>query len=55
MSRAAVDAVAAWGETMPAKRTPNPTKAITTMAATLWVDTTVPRVMKPVPTKTSPP
>ena len=53
--RAAVDPVAAWGETMPANSTPNPTTAITAMAATLWVETTVPRAMKPVPARARPP
>ena len=48
-SRAAVEALAAWGETIPANSTPNPTTAMTTTAATLSRETAVPRAMKPVP------
>ena len=47
---AAVVAVAAWGATIPAKSTANPTSAIVTTAATLWVETTVPSTMKQAPT-----
>ena len=46
VSNAAVEAVAAWGETMPAKRTPKPTSPMATTAATLWLETTVPSTMK---------
>ena len=48
--RAAVDAVAAGGATMPAKSTPKPTRAMVTTAATLCVETTVPSTMKQPPT-----
>ena len=50
---AAVDAVAASGVTIPAKRTANPTTAITTTDATLCVETTVPTEMKQLPTTNS--
>ena len=46
---AAVVAVAAWGATMPAKSTPKPTNAMVTTAATLFVETTVPRTIKQAP------
>ena len=45
----AVDAVAAAGVMMPAKRTQNTTTAVTTTAATSMVDTTVPSAMSPLP------
>ena len=48
---AAVDAVAACGETIPARSTANPTAAIAATDATLLVDTTVPRATKQPPTK----
>ncbi len=50
VSSAAVDAVAAWGATMPAKSTAKPTSAMMTTAATLWVEATVPTTMKQAPT-----
>ena len=49
-SNAAVEAVAAWGATMPAKRTPKPTRPMATTAAALWLETTVPITMKRLPT-----
>ncbi len=48
-NEAAVDAVAAWGETMPAKSTTNPTTAMATTDNALLVDTAVPRAMKAAP------
>ena len=50
VSKAAVVAVAAWGATIPVKRTPKPTIPIATMAATLCVEATVPSTMEQVPT-----
>ena len=50
---AAVDAVAACGEKIPEKSTAKPTTAIATTAATLSVETTVPREMRPLPTMKS--
>ena len=50
MRSAAVVAVAAWGATIPAKSTAKPTSAMVTTAATLLVETTVPRTMKQAPT-----
>ncbi len=50
VSSAAVDADAACGETIPPKSTPKATAAITVMAAASWVETTVPSVMKQLPT-----
>ena len=50
--RAAVDAVATCGDTIPRKRTQNPTAAIATTAATLSVETAVPTAMKQPPTST---
>ena len=47
VNKAAVEAVAARGERMPQKSTRNPTTAIATTAATLWVDAAVPSAMKP--------
>ncbi len=53
INSAAVDAVTAWGETIPMKSTPNPTIAIATTASTFCCETTVPRVMKTIPTRKS--
>ncbi len=53
-SNAAVDAVAARGSTIPAKSTTKPTTAIVTTAATLLVETTVPRMMKTLPATHNP-
>jgi hypothetical protein len=50
---AAVDAVAASGVTIPAKRTANPTTAITTTDATFCVETTVPIEIRQLPTRNS--
>ena len=55
VSRAAVVAVAACGATIPVKSTAKPTTAIVTTAATLCVETTVPRTVKQAPTRYSPP
>ena len=49
VSRAAVDAVAACGDAMPAKSTTKPTTAIAATAATLCVETTVPSTTKQLP------
>ena len=46
VSRAAVDAVAACGDAMPAKRTMKPTTAMAATAATFCVETTVPSTTK---------
>ena len=54
VNSAAVDAVAAWGATMPVKRTTKPTTAIVMTAATLCVDTTVPSTVKQAPTTKRP-
>ena len=50
--RAAVDALAIWGDTIPTKRTQNPTTAISTTAATLSSETTVPKEIRQLPTST---
>ena len=55
VNSAAVDAVAAWGDTIPVNSTAKPTTAIVMTAATLWVDTTVPSTVKQAPTTKSPP
>ncbi len=44
---AAVVAVAATGETIPAYSTAKPTNAMATTAAASWVDATVPSAMRP--------
>jgi len=49
VSSAAVDAVAACGEAMPAKRTTKPTTAMAATAATFCVETTVPSTMNSSP------
>ena len=46
VNKAAVEAVAAWGTTMPAKRTAKPTTPMATTAATLSLETTVPSTIK---------
>ena len=49
VSNTAVDAVAAWGSTIPAKSTTNPTTPMVATAAALLVDTTVPRAIRTLP------
>jgi hypothetical protein len=53
IKRAAVDAPAIWGDTIPTKRTQNPTTAIRTTAATLSSETTVPKEIRQLPTSTN--
>ena len=48
--RAAVEAVAAWGVTIPANSTTKPTTAMATTEATLSVENNVPMMMNPTPT-----
>ena len=50
VSNAAVDAVATWGDTIPAYSTRNPTTAMEMTAAALCVEAAVAMTMKTAPT-----